>query len=152
MKHIKLLLLFVFFLFLGNSAFSQSSFLDLTIVETTNYNRPIGTFSFSSFESVFQITSSRPTVVEPDINRALMIFLNILQPGRSYIIQHEPLYYFVFQYIQAESRWLIMNASIGERNEAIFRDTFREAQREMFVMLQTFYNNIPLVSVREFRN
>lgn len=152
MKHIRLLLFFLTSLFVGNSAFSQSSFLDLTIVETTNYNRPLGTFSFSNFENVFVITSNRPTITEPDINRALLHFLNILQPGRSYVIQHEPFFYFVFQFIPSENRWLVMNNSIGERNEAIFRDTFQEALREMFVLLQTFYQNIPIVSVREFRN
>jgi hypothetical protein len=152
MKPIKLLLVLVFALFVGSSAFSQSSFLDLTIVETTNYNRPVGTFSFSNFEGVFQIASARPTISEPNINRALIHFLNILQPGRSYVIQHEPFFYFVFQYIPTERRWLIMNNSIGERNEAIFRNTFQEAQREMLILLQTFYQNIPIVSVREFRN
>jgi hypothetical protein len=98
------------------------------------------------------ITSSRPTVRESDINRALMLFLNVLEPQKSYVIQHEPTYYFVFQYDASENRYLIMNNSIGERNEAVFRNTFREAQREMLILLQTFYSNIPMVSVREFRN
>jgi len=89
--------------------------------------------------------------MEADINRALQLFLNVLEPQKSYVIQHEPTYYFVFQFIPTENRYLIMNNSIGERNEAVYRDAFRAAQREMFVLLQTFYNNIPMISVREHR-
>ena len=151
MKRIITLLVFCSVLWAANSAYSQSSFLDLTIVESTNYNKPLGNFSFSNFENMFKITSSRPTHLEADINRALQVFLNILEPQKSYVIQHEPTYYFVFQYDAADNRYLVLNNTIGEKNEAVFRDTFRAAQREMFILLQTFYNNIPKVSVREFR-
>jgi len=150
MKRVKLSLLCIF-LVAGTSAFSQSSFLDLTIVESSNYNRPVGTFSYSNFENMFKITSNRPTVLEADINRALTLFLSILEPQKSYVIQHEPTYYFVFQFIPTENRYLVMNNSIGERNEAVYRDAFRAAQREMLILLTTFYNNIPMVSVKEFR-
>jgi hypothetical protein len=95
--------------------------------------------------------SSKPTILEADINRALMLFLSILEPEKSYVIQHEPTYYFVFQYIPSESRYLVMNNTIGEKNEALYRDTFRAAQREMLILLQTFYNNIPMISVKEHR-
>jgi len=89
--------------------------------------------------------------VESNINRALTLFLGLLEPEKSYVIQHEPTYYFVFQYVARENRYLVMNNSIGERNEAVFRDDFRSALREMFILLQTFYNNIPMISVKEFR-
>ena len=138
-------------LFMGCSAFSQSSFLDLTIVESTNYNKTIGNFSFSNFENMFKITSARPTILEADINRALTLFLNILEPQKSYVIQHEPTYYFVFQYDPKVNNYLVMNNSIGEKNEAVYCDTFQKARREMFVLLQTFYNNIPMISVKEFK-
>jgi bifunctional pyridoxal-dependent enzyme with beta-cystathionase and maltose regulon repressor activities len=95
--------------------------------------------------------SSKPTVMEADINRALQIFLNILEPEKSYVIQHEPTYYFVFQWVPSENRYLVMNNSIGEKNEAVYRDSFRAAQREMYTLLQTFYNNIPLSSIKEYR-
>ena len=125
--------------------------MDLTIVETSNQNRVIGTFSYSNFENMFRIMSNRPTILEADINRALQIFLNILEPEKSYVIQHEPTYYFVFQYVASEKRYLVMNNTIGEKNEAIFRDNFRAAQREMFGLLQNFYNNIPMIQIRKFR-
>ncbi len=133
------------------AAFAQSSFLDLTIVETSNYNKPVGNFSYSNFENVFKITSSKPPVSEPDINKALLLFLNILLPEKSYVIQHEPTYYFVFQYDAKEKRYLVMNNSIGEKNEAVYCETFQKARKEMFVLLQTFYNNIPLISVKEYK-
>ncbi|MDR2907130.1 MAG: hypothetical protein LBU91_03975 [Bacteroidales bacterium] len=139
-------------LFIGVSAYSQSTFLDLTIVESSNYNKPIGNFSFSNFESTFKITSpNRPVVAETNINRALQLFLNILEPHKSYIIQHEPTYYFVFQYDTKESRYLVMNNSIGEKNEALYCPEFRQAVREMHTLLSTFYNNIPMVSVKEYK-
>ena len=138
-------------LMISVSAFSQSSFLDLTIVESSNFNRAIGTFTFSNFENAFKITSSRPTVTEANINRALVIFLNILEEKKSYVIQHEPTYYFVFQYDDREDRYLVMNNSIGEKNEAVYCPDFRKAKNEMLLLLQTFYNNIPMVSVREYR-
>ena len=151
MKHIRLSLLLCILLFAGSSTFSQSSFLDLMIVESSNYNKPVGTFSYSNFENMFKITSKRPTFMEHDINRALVLFLSILEPQKSYVIQHEPTYYFVFQFVSSENRYLVMNNSIGERNEALYRDTFGAAQREMLLLLQTFYNNIPMISVQEFR-
>ena len=137
---------------IGSVAFSQSSFLDLTIVESTNFNRPVANFSYSNFENMFVMTAgNQPTILEANINRALTIFLNNLRPERSYVIQHEPTYYFVFQFDSKENRYLVLNNTIGERNKAFFADTFNYARREMFVLLQTFYNNIPIVSVREFR-
>ena len=151
MKHFRLSLLVCISLLAGSSALAQSTFLDLTIVESTNYNRPVGTFSYSNFEAMFKVMSNRPTVMEPDINRALTIFLSLLEPQKSYVIQHEPTYYFVFQFVPAENRYLVMNNSIGERNEAVFRNTFREAQREMLILLQTFYHNIPMIHIREHR-
>jgi hypothetical protein len=152
MKHIRLTLLLCISLFVGSSAFSQSSFLDLTIVESSNYNRAVGSFSYSNFENMFRIMSNKPTVMEADINKALMLFLSILEPQKSYVIQHEPTYYFVFQFIPSENRYLVMNNSIGEKNEAVYRDTFSAARREMLILLQTFYTNIPMVSVKEFNN
>jgi len=150
MKHLKPVILCIALLS-GISAFSQSSFLDLTIVESSNYNKPIGTFTYSSFENMFRITSSKPTIFEANIDKALLLFLNILEAQKSYIIQHEPNYYFVFQYDAKENRYLVMNNSIGEKNEAIYKDNFRNAQKEMFILLQTFYNNIPMISVKEFK-
>jgi hypothetical protein len=101
---------------------------------------------------MFKITSpTRATIMEADINKALMLFLNALEPQKSYVIQHEPTYYFVFQYDAADNRYLVLNNSIGEKNEAVYCDTFRKAQREMLILLQTFYNNIPMVSVKEFK-
>lgn len=138
-------------LFASFSVFSQSSFLDLTIVETSNYNKAVGNFSYSNFENLFKITSSKAPISEPDINRALMMFLNILEQEKSYVIQHEPTYYFVFQFDANENRYLVMNNSIGEKNEAVYCETFQKARKEMFVLLQTFYNNIPIVSVKEYK-
>jgi hypothetical protein len=89
--------------------------------------------------------------MEADINKALILLLSVLEPQKSYIIQHEPTYYFMFQYDAKENRYLVLNNTVGEKNEAIFRDTFREAQREMLILLQTFYNNIPLVQVKEYK-
>ncbi len=151
MKHFKVILILCISLFIGSSAYSQSSFLDLTIVEASNYNKTVGTFTYSNFENMFKITSSKPTIMEANINRALMLFLNVLEPKKSYVIQHEPTYYFVFQYDVQENRYLVMNNSIGEKNEAVYRDDFKQAQREMFILLQTFYNNIPMVSVEEYK-
>jgi len=151
MKNSKLLSALCLSLFISVSAFSQSTFLDLTIVESSNYNRVVGTFTYSNFENTFKITSNRPTITEPNINRALMLFLNILEERKSYIIQHEPTYYFVFQYDAREQRYLVLNNTVGEKNEAVYRSDFRQAKAEMLVLLQAFYNNIPMVSVREYR-
>ncbi len=141
----------IFFLFSASFAFSQSSYLDLTIVESSNYNKAIANFSYSTFESSFKITSNRPDIFEEDINRALVMFLNILEPTKSYIIQHEPTYYFVLQFNKKDQNYLVMNNSIGEKNEAIYVNTFNEAKKQMFLLLQAFYNNIPVVSIKEFK-
>ena len=151
MNRIKLILVFCVSLFVSSSAFSQSTFFDLTIVESSNFNRHVGTFSYSNFENMFRIMSAKPTVLEADINKALVIFLSILEQEKSYVIQHEPTYYFVFQYVKEEDRYLVMNNTIGEKNEALYRDTFRAALREMLLLLQTFYNNIPMISVKEHK-
>ena len=148
----KRILILCIALLISGLIFSQSSFLDLTIVESSNYNRTVGNFSYSNFENTFKITSSKPTMYEPNIKKALLLFLSILEPQKSYIIQHEPTYYFVFQYDAKDNRYLVMNNSIGEKNEALYCDTFRKAQMEMLILLETFYNNIPMVSLKEFKH
>ena len=44
-----------------------------------------------------------------------------------------------------------MNNSIGAKDEAIYVDTFREAQYEMLKLLQVFYSSTPILSVEEYR-
>lgn len=132
-------------------ASAQSSYIDLTIVESTDYNKPVATFSRESFEDVFRISSPSGDQSDPDINKALVLFLNILVEGHSYIIQHEPTYYFVFQFNKKTNNYLVMNNSIGEKNEAIYVNSFKEAQKEMFNLLQVFYSNAPVLSVQEYR-
>jgi hypothetical protein len=44
-----------------------------------------------------------------------------------------------------------MNNSIGESNEAIYVNTFDEAQKEMLNLLLIFYSNTPAFSVTEYR-
>ncbi len=130
---------------------AQSSYIDLTIVESVDYNKPLGTFSREAFDDAFRVASLDGDEYEPDLDRALVMFINLLQPERSYIIQHEPTYYFVFQYNKKVGNYLVMNNSIGEKNEAIYVDTFSEAQYEMLKLLQVFYSSTPVLSVEEYR-
>lgn len=134
-----------------NRAHAQSSYIDLTIVESVDYNKPLGSFSREAFDDAFRIASLDGDEYEPDLDRALVMFINLLQPERSYIIQHEPTYYFVFQYNKKVGNYLVMNNSIGEKNEAIYVDTFSEAQYEMLKLLQVFYSSTPVLSVEEYR-
>jgi hypothetical protein len=143
------LLILVASVFAGSSAFAQSSFLDLTIVESSNYNKPLANFSYSNFDNTFVVSSTKGTTTEPNINRALLYFLKQLAPQKSYVIQHEPTYYFVFQYREKDDNYIVLNNTIGEKNEAIYCATFKEAQGQMLLLLQNFYNNIPIVSIQE---
>lgn len=136
---------------LQDKAQAQSSYIDLTIVESVDYNKPLGSFSREAFDDAFHIASLDGDEYEPDLDRALVMFINLLQPERSYIIQHEPTYYFVFQYNKKVGNYLVMNNSIGEKNEAIYVDTFSEAQYEMLKLLQVFYSSTPVLSVEEYR-
>lgn len=136
---------------LQDKAQAQSSYIDLTIVESVDYNKPLGSFSREAFDDAFRIASLDGDEYEPDLDRALVMFINLLQPERSYIIQHEPTYYFVFQYNKKVGNYLVMNNSIGEKNEAIYVDTFSEAQYEMLKLLQVFYSSTPVLSVEEYR-
>lgn len=136
---------------LSGQAHAQSSYIDLTIVESVDYNKPLGSFSREAFDDAFRIASIDGDEYEADLDRALVMFINLLLPERSYIIQHEPTYYFVFQYNKKVGNYLVMNNSIGEKNEAIYVDTFTEAQYEMLKLLQVFYSSTPVISVEEYR-
>lgn len=136
---------------LKEQACAQSSYIDLTIVESVDYNKPLGSFSREAFDDAFRIASLEGDEYEPDLDRALVMFINLLLPEHSYIIQHEPTYYFVFQYNKKVGNYLVMNNSIGEKNEAIYVDTFSEAQYEMLKLLQVFYSSTPVLSVEEYR-
>lgn len=130
---------------------AQSSYIDLTLVSSADYNAPLATFSHDVFEQAFRIASSDETVFEPELDKALVAFVSLLQPGQSYIIQHEPTYYFVFQYDNEHHNYLVMNNSIGEKNEAIFAETVDEARGEMLKLLQVFYSNTPVFNVTEYK-
>ena len=121
------------------------AFLDLFIIEEFDYNNPIGTFTHSPSDSAYKVTSNNPSVIEPDISRALVAFLTILEPQKSYVIQHAVTYYFVFQYDAKDSRYLVMNNTINEKHEAKFFDDFLEAKGEMLLLLRGFYNLVPEV-------
>ncbi len=137
---------------LRTEASAQSSYIDLTIVESTDYNKPLGSFSREAFDDAFHIASiTSGDQYEPDLDRALIMFINLLIPEHSYIIQHEPTYYFVFQYNKKVGNYLVMNNSIGAKDEAIYVDTFTEAQYEMLKLLQVFYSSTPILSVEEYR-
>jgi hypothetical protein len=132
-------------LLINVSAFSQSPFLDLKIVETTDYKTAVGTFTFSFSENMYVVTSPHTVATEADIRQALVTFVNILQPEKSYIIQHdfeggEP-YYFVFHYDSKDNRYLVMDNSIGEKNEPVYRVDFSEAKSEMLQLLRVIYTN-----------
>jgi hypothetical protein len=147
----------IFSIFLGASVNiggmlnAQSAYLDMTIVESSNYNNPLGVFSYDEFQNQFKITSHTGETHNEDITRGLILFLKILEPQKSYIIQHEPTYYFVFKYNKKENNYLVMNNSIGESNEAIYVSTFAEAQKEMLNLLLIFYSNTPAFSATEYR-
>jgi bifunctional pyridoxal-dependent enzyme with beta-cystathionase and maltose regulon repressor activities len=130
---------------------AQSAYLDMTIVESTDYNRPIGVFSYDEFQGMFKITTSDNETYNEDITRSLILFLKILEPQKSYVIQHEPTYYFIYQYNKKQGNYLVMNNSIGESNEAIYVDSFEEAQKEMLNLLLIFYSNTPAFSVTEYQ-
>ena len=129
---------------------AQSSYIDLTLVSAKDYNQPLANFSHDVFENAFRISTDRGAVWQEDINDALMVFLGLLEPGVSYIIQHEPTYYFVFQYNAAKDSYLVMNNSIGEKNEAIYVDTMEEALSEMLKLLQIFYSNTSVFNLKEY--
>ncbi|MDR2556649.1 MAG: hypothetical protein LBC49_02920 [Bacteroidales bacterium] len=136
---------------IGGMLKAQSAYLDMTIVESSDYNNPIGVFSHDEFQNQFKITTPEGETYNDDITRGLILFLNILEPKKSYVIQHEPIYYFVFQYNKKQDNYLVMNNSIGESNEAIYVPTFSEAQKEMLNLLLIFYSNTPAFSVTEYR-
>jgi hypothetical protein len=130
---------------------AQSAYLDMTIVESSDYNSPLGVFSHDEFKNQFKITTFEGETYIDDITRGLIMFLKILEPQKAYIIQHEPTYYFVFQYNKKQGNYLVMNNSIGENNDAIYVSTFADAQKEMLNLLLIFYSNTPAFSVTEYR-
>ncbi|MEG1762106.1 MAG: hypothetical protein RR190_02380 [Bacteroidales bacterium] len=136
---------------LWGQAQAQGSYVDLTIVESIDYNKPLANFSFENFQNMFKISSAEGDFFDPNITKALIYFIDLLQPERSYIIQHEPTYYFVFQYNKKNLNYLVMNNSIGEKNEAIYVNTFTDAQKQMLILLHAFYNNMPTFSVKEYK-
>jgi hypothetical protein len=147
-------LFLIIFFGIGGSIVStlkaQSAYLDMTIVESSDYSNPLGIFSYDEFQNQFKITTPEGETYNDDITRGLILFLKILEPKKSYVIQHEPTYYFVFQYNKKQENYLVMNNSIGESNEAIYVKTFAEAQKEMLNLLLIFYSNTPAFSVTEY--
>ena len=130
---------------------AQQSYIDPTLVSSKDYNKPLATFSYDVFEQAFCITCDDENEFESDLEKALELFVAHLEEEQSYIIQHEPTYYFVFQYDREHRHYLVMNNSIGEKNEAIFADELTEAHEEMLRLLQVFYSNTPLFNVTEYR-
>ncbi len=151
-KRLYMCLLSLFFVMSGMVCVrAQSSYIDLTLVSSADYNKPLATFSHDVFEQVFCVSSDGENVFEPDLDKALVLFISLLEPKQSFIIQHEPTYYFVFQYNKEHDTYIVMNNSIGEKNEAIFADTVEEARQEMLKLLQVFYSNTPVFNVTEYR-
>lgn len=151
-KRFRLCLLPLFFIMGGIFCLrAQSSYIDLTLVSSADYNKPLATFSHDVFEQAFCVASDGENVFEPDLDKALVMFVGLLEPEQSFIIQHEPTYYFVFQYNKEQRSYIVMNNSIGEKNEAIFADTVEEAREEMLRLLQVFYSNTPVFNVTEYR-
>ncbi|MDR1974766.1 MAG: hypothetical protein LBQ31_08880 [Bacteroidales bacterium] len=150
MRKFAVLIVFVCSTLFG-TLFAQSAYLDMTLVESTDYSKPLAIFSHDEFQNMFKITTPEGEVFNEDITRGLILFLKIVEPDRSYIIQHEPTYYFIFQYNKKMNNYLVMNNSIGESNEAIYVNTFAEAQKEMLNLLLIFYSNTPAFSVTEYR-
>ncbi|MCM1532203.1 MAG: hypothetical protein NC048_07660 [Bacteroides sp.] len=152
-KRFHILLLPLLFLMGGLSCVrAQSSYIDLTLVSSADYNRPLANFSHDVFEQAFCVASADgDNVFEPDLEKALVLFVALLEPEQSFIIQHEPTYYFVFQYNREHENYIVMNNSIGEKNEAIFADTVEEAREEMLKLLRVFYSNTPVFNVTEYR-
>lgn len=136
----------------GSPLRAQSSYIDLTLVSSKDYNLPLATFSHDVFENAFKISSQAGDVWEEDLDRALWSFLGLIEPKLSYIIQHEPTYYFVFQYNSAKDTYLVMNNSIGEKNQAIYVNTVEEAKEEMLKLLQIFYSNTSVFRIKEYSN
>ncbi len=141
MKNIITLPLICIALFVGTSAFSQKTFVELNIVEPSNVDKPIGNISCLDVnsEKTYFVRSEKDTVSNADINKSILAFLNVLQPEKSYIIQDGVEHYFMFQYDEKQKRYLVMGNHIGNKNEAIYCETFSKAQEEMFVLLQKFY-------------
>lgn len=129
---------------------AQSTYIDLALVSSKDYNHPIATFSHDVFSQSFVIDSQLGESLESDLDKALVLFLQLLQPEQSYIIQHEPTYYFVFQYNDRKNNYLVMNNSIGEKNQAIYTSTYEEAQIEMLKLLQIFYSKTAVFNVTEY--
>ncbi len=154
MRKIVLWLCGLLFSIIGTTSFvrAQSSYIDLTLVSSADYNKGIAIFSHDIFEQAFCITlEDEDRIFEPNLDKALRFFVNLLEARQSYIIQHEPTYYFVFQYDEDRDRYLVLNNSIGEKNEAIYCVTVEEARSEMLKLLQVFYSNTPVFNVSEYR-
>lgn len=154
MRNIVLCLCGLMFFMVGTTSFvrAQSSYIDLTLVNSADYNKGIAIFSHDIFEQAFCITmEDEDRVFEPDLDKALRLFVNLLEDGQSYIIQHEPTYYFVFQFDADRDVYLVMNNSIGEKNEAIYCHSVQEARDQMLKLLQVFYSNTPVFNVSEYR-
>ncbi len=140
MKHTLTICAFCFALFAGSSAFSQPAFLELTIVEAANYNTPLGFFTYSEAKKMYEVRSDKDTMFETDMNKALTLFLSILKPAKSYVIQNDAGFYFVLQYDETKKNYLVMNNSIGENNKASYFNSFEEAKQGMLGLLKVFYN------------
>lgn len=152
MKNVIALLCISFLFLCGGNTVSraQSSYIDLTLVSSRDYNKPLATFSHDVFEKAFKVSSGDGDVFEEDLNTALARFLTLLEPEESYIVQHEPTYYFVFQYNDEKGNYLVMNNSIGEKNQAIYSNTHEEAIHELMKLLLVFYSNTAVYNVTEY--
>ncbi|MDR0763056.1 MAG: hypothetical protein LBF01_00980, partial [Bacteroidales bacterium] len=53
--------------FVNGTLKAQSAYLDMTIVESSDYNNPIGVFSYDEFQNQFKITTPEGETYNADI-------------------------------------------------------------------------------------
>ena len=141
MKKITGLFFFGLTLFMAHTAFSQKNYLtiDLSLVEMQNANTELGTFSYTKADNIFKVKSLQDTVSKTSGDEALTAFLNILESGRSYLIQDvKKSHYFVIQYNSDKKMYAVANNS-NEKNELTTWDSFQRAKQELLLLLKKFY-------------
>lgn len=144
MKHLTTLLIFSIALFASTTMLSQNqqkSFPVLTIIESSDMNTSLGKCSYLESEKTFEIKSENQTFKEMNINKILTAFVDLLKPEKSYVIQDGVSHYFVLQYNAKNKDYLVLDNSIGEKNEAHYFQSFQKAKDEMTGLLNVLYDS-----------
>jgi hypothetical protein len=143
MKRVSTLLTICFTLFASHSAFSQETFLHLTLTETTNLDMPLAHFTYLDSTKAYHVHSSADTLVETDIHNALTSFLNILEPTKCYLIRHHSpasMIHIEIEYDPIKKDYLVLNKASEIVHNPYYFESFDVAKNAMLVLLKGVYS------------